>query len=214
MTSNLDAKLESKIKQIPGVKDAVGSLMDVVSFEDANLTSVLMNGWQAESLLFRGLGIRQGRALRPGDGRVAMLGRVLAMNLGKRVGDILPISGETYEVIGIYESESLFENGGLIVPLKELQRRMGREGDVSGFVVSARATGLADVAKRRRDGSVEVRVALNALPAAEGRIRFVVDWRSFPTEPGENARCASTTLSNCSRLRVGSAVQQTVGVHG
>ena len=166
LTSNLDAKLESKIKQIPGVKDAVGSLMDVVSFEEANLTSVLMNGWQAESLLFRGLRIRQGRALRLGDGRVAMLGHVLAINLGKKVGDPLPISGESYEVIGIYESESLFENGGLIVPLKELQRMMGREGDVSGFVVSARATGLTEVEALAR--TIEKNVAgVAAAPARD-----------------------------------------------
>ncbi len=166
LTSNLDATLESRIKLIPGVKDAVGTLMDVVSFEDANLSSVLMNGWQAESLLFRGLRIRQGRALRPDEGRVAMLGRVLAMNLGKKVGDPLAISGESYDVIGIYESESLFENGGLIVPLKELQRRMGREGAVSGFVVSARATGLTDVEALAR--TIEKNVAgVAAAPARD-----------------------------------------------
>ena len=34
-----------------------------------------------------GLRILEGRAFRPGEGRVAMLGRVLALNLGKTVGD-------------------------------------------------------------------------------------------------------------------------------
>jgi putative ABC transport system permease protein len=67
-----------------------------------------------------------------------MLGRVLAMNLSKKVGEPVSIAGETFQVVGIYESDSLFENGGLVVPLRELQRMMGRQGMVTGFVVVAR----------------------------------------------------------------------------
>ena len=95
------------------------SLMDTVGFEEANLASVLVNGWEAGSLLFRGIRILEGRALGPGDGRSAMLGRVLALNLGKKVGDPLDVAGEPFQVIGIYESDSLFENGALIVPLAD-----------------------------------------------------------------------------------------------
>ena len=126
---------------MPGVKAAVGSLTDVVSFEKANLVSVLANGWKPGSLLFRGVRVLEGRTLRDGDGRVAMLGRVLALNLEKTVGDTIEVSGEPFRVVGIYESDSLFENGGLIVPLVVLQKMMGREGDVSGFVVAAERAG-------------------------------------------------------------------------
>ncbi len=70
-----------------------------------------------------------------------MLGRVLKMNLGKKVGDDVAIAGEPFRVIGIFESDSLFENGGLIVPLRELQRMMGRQGQVTGFVVAAKSAG-------------------------------------------------------------------------
>lgn len=137
LTSNLDQNLVDKIVKVPGVKAAVGSLTDVVSFEDANLVSVLANGWKPGSLLFRGIRILTGRATAEGDGKTVMLGRVLAINLKKKVGDELAIAGEPFKVVGIYESDSLFENGGLIVPIVTLQNMMGREGDVSGFVVSA-----------------------------------------------------------------------------
>lgn len=140
LTSNLDATLGDRIRAIPGVGAVGGSLMDVVSFEEANLVSVLVNGWEPGSLLFRGIRLKAGRALRPGDARVAMLGRVLALNLDKSVGDSLSISGEPFRVIGVFESDSLFENGGLIVPQEELQRMMGREGSLSGFVVVADAS--------------------------------------------------------------------------
>ena len=137
LTSNLDQAVGESLRQIPGVRDVAGSLMDVISFEDPepNLLSVLVNGWEPKSLLFRGIRLKSGRSLEPGDGKVAMLGRVLAMNLNKKVGDPLNITGQKFRVIGIFESDSLFENGGLIMPLAELQRRMGREGSYSGFVV-------------------------------------------------------------------------------
>jgi putative ABC transport system permease protein len=137
LTSSLDESLAGALRRIPGVREVAGSYMDVVSFEDANLVSVLVNGWEPGSILFRGIRILQGRALAPGDGHVAVLGRVLAMNLGKSVGDTLSVAGEDFKVVGIFESDSLFENGGLIVPRSVLQKMMGREGNVTGFVVMA-----------------------------------------------------------------------------
>jgi putative ABC transport system permease protein len=136
LSSTLDEGLGDAIRRVPGVADVASSLMDAVSFEEVGLVSVLVSGWEPGSILFRGLKVVEGRALRPGDERETMLGRVLAMSLGKRVGDSVDVAGETFHVAGIYESTSLFENGGLIVPLRELQQMMGREGQVTGFVVA------------------------------------------------------------------------------
>jgi putative ABC transport system permease protein len=177
LTSNLDENLESKIRAVEGVKDVVGSLTDVVSFDDANLSSVLVNGWKPDSMLFRGVRVLSGRTLRKGDGRRAMLGRVLALNLKKKVGDDLKVSGETFKVVGVYESDSLFENGGMVIPLTELQRMMGREGDVSGFVVSARSSEGREVKAlgRRIESAVPGVAAVPArdFVAGDNQIRLV-----------------------------------------
>jgi putative ABC transport system permease protein len=141
LTSNLEEDLAERLQTINGVRTVARSLMDAVSFEEANLVSVLVNGWEPESLLFRGIRTLKGRPLERGDAKAAMLGRVLALNLGKGPGDALDVAGEPFRVVGIYESDSLFENGGLIVPLAELQRMMGREGQVTGFVVAAERPG-------------------------------------------------------------------------
>jgi putative ABC transport system permease protein len=137
LTSSLDETLAAKVRAVPGVKDVGASLMDTVSFEDANLVSVLVNGWVPGSLLFRGIRPIQGRTLRAGDTRSAMLGRILALNLNQKVGDTIDVAGERFRVVGVYESDSMFENGGLIIPQKELQAMMGREGQVTGFVIAA-----------------------------------------------------------------------------
>src|SRR3954467_6221809 len=86
LSSNLDAGLADQIRSVEGVADVTPSLIDTVSFEDKNLVSVLTNGWEGGSRLFRGVRVLEGRALRPCDGRVAMLGRVLRINLGKSLG--------------------------------------------------------------------------------------------------------------------------------
>ncbi len=138
LSSSLDVRLADRLKQVEGVADVAPTLVDTVAFEEQNLASVLVNGWLADSLLFRGIRILEGRALKPGDQRSALLGRVLAINLNKKVGDRLNVSGETFEVVGIFESESLFENGALVIPQETLQKMMGREGQATGFVITAK----------------------------------------------------------------------------
>jgi putative ABC transport system permease protein len=138
LSSNLDEGLAERLRELPTVRQVSPSLMDAVSFEEVNLVSVLANGWEPDGLLIRGLRIIAGRTLTPDDGRSVLLGRVLALNLGKNVGEPIDVAGESFRVVGLYESDSLFENGGLVMPLRELQRMMGREGQVTGFVIVAR----------------------------------------------------------------------------
>ena len=152
LSSNLDAALKPRLLKVAGVKDAAGSLMDVVSFEEANLVSVLVNGWEPGSLLFRGLRMVNGRPFRPGEDASALLGRNLALNLNKKVGDKVEVAGEPFTVVGVFQSDNLLENGGMIIPLVAHQRMMGREGQVTGFVVAADKPGdkasLDDLGRR------------------------------------------------------------------
>jgi len=135
LSSTLEQNLAEELRRTEGVSRVALSLMDTVSFEQANIASALINGWESDSLLFRGSRILEGRSFRPDEGRVALLGRVLALNLGKHVGGELDVAGEPFQVIGIYESDSLFESGAMVVPLETLQKMMGREGQVTGFVI-------------------------------------------------------------------------------
>jgi putative ABC transport system permease protein len=150
LSSTLDEKLGDRLRNLDGVAEVAASLMDTVGFESANIASALINGWQSGSLLFRGSRILEGRWFQSGEGNVALLGRVLALNLGKKLGDDLEVAGEPFKVIGIYESDSLFESGALTVPLETLQRMMGRQGQVTGFVVRARHSDPAAIADLRK----------------------------------------------------------------
>lgn len=174
LSSNLDASVGPEIRAVAGVADATPSLTDTVSFEDKNLVSVLVNGWEGDSRLFRGVRMLSGRTIRPGDGRVAILGRVLGMNLGKTTGDRLDVAGEPFQVVGLYESDSLFENGGLVIPLRELQRMTGRQDQLTGFVVAASASDPAAVGQlaRRIEAAIPGVAAVPARDFVQGDIQI------------------------------------------
>ena len=68
-----------------------------------------------------------------------MLGRVLAMNLNKKAGDRLDVAGETVRGRGdLREREPVRERRADRCPLKTLQKMMGREGQATGFVITAK----------------------------------------------------------------------------
>jgi putative ABC transport system permease protein len=171
LASSLDVRLADRLRQIDGVADVAPSLMDTVAFEDKNLASVLVEGWEPESLMFRGIRLLSGRPLRRGDDRAVLLGRVLALNLGKMVGDLLDVAGESFRVVGIFESDSLFENGALIMPLTTLQKMMGREGQATGLVVAAKSSDPAYLDGLRRG----IEQAIPGVAATPARDYVVAD---------------------------------------
>ena len=150
LSSSLDEKMADRLRQIDGVVELAPSLVDTVGFEEQNLVSVLVDGWIPGSILFRGITVLDGRPLQPGDDKAVLLGRVLAMTLNKKADDQIKIAGETFDVVGVFESESWFENGSLLMPLKTLQKMMGRERQVTGFLIQAKASDAQSVAALRK----------------------------------------------------------------
>jgi putative ABC transport system permease protein len=175
LSSTLEESLGERLRRTEGVARVAPSLVDAVGFEQANLASVLINGWESDSLLMGNLRLLSGRLFRPGEQNVALLGRVLALNLDKKVGDEVDIAGEPFRVVGIYESDSLFENGALVVPLATLQRMMGREGQVTGFLIQAQSPEPAAIAELR--GRIESELSGVAATPARDHVQGDVQIR-------------------------------------
>ena len=140
ITNGLPEALGEKIAKVPGVESEVGGLLDMISFHDEGIMGSLLNGWPAGCPLFNRLTVQPGgRKLEAGDTSKIIIGRVLAANLGKKVGDTIELYGsEPFQIVGIYESPIVFENGGSVVLLPELQRLMKRPGEVTGFTIIAK----------------------------------------------------------------------------
>jgi putative ABC transport system permease protein len=136
--SSLPEALGQKLRALPGVKQVIPGLMEVVSFEEYKIHTVVVQGWIPETAVFDHLTVLEGRLLNSYDERddhkSVMLGSVLARNLGKKVGDTIEIiEGQPFEIVGIHETNNVFENGAMVVPLKQVQRIFDRKDHVTGY---------------------------------------------------------------------------------
>ncbi len=155
LTSSVDQRVGRRLEGLPGVDAVTAGLMDVVSFPEANLIGVPIQGWAADSFLFDDLKMIEGRRLLANDRRVVMLGIILARNLDKRPGDTIEIEMEPFEVIGVYESFNVFENGSAVLLIEELQELMDRPGQATGFQVVLEDTPDREQARDRLRGQIE-----------------------------------------------------------
>ena len=137
LTSVLDASLGKQIAAVPGVTAVNSGLVDFTSMDELGPVGVLVQGWEVDSPLMRHLNILPGgRLLEPDDKNSLLLGERLAISLDKKVGDTMSVfDDKKYTVVGIFKSNTVYENGSMVVLLADLQRFMGRPGQVSGFTV-------------------------------------------------------------------------------
>jgi putative ABC transport system permease protein len=158
--SNLDEEIGPRIERIAGVRRVSSGLLELAEIERSDsVISILVNGWRPGGAQFDELEIVAGRAIRPEDSRAIMLGVTLAENLGKGAGDTVTMQKKQFDVVGVYRSFDIFENGGAVVPLATLQRLMFRAGRVTGFTVELEPTEdkktLADAVRRRIEALVD-----------------------------------------------------------
>ncbi len=135
LDSELDENLVDRVKSLDGVEDvdvALVSLIDV-KMKSGNSISAMCLGWPSSNFGYHDLDIVAGRALHDGDRQKTMLGAKLADTLNMGVGDTLEVSGEPFEIVGLYKSFNVYETGALIILMEEAQRLSGRKGKVTGF---------------------------------------------------------------------------------
>jgi putative ABC transport system permease protein len=135
LSSSLDESLGSKISAVPNVAQVtpvIFNLMDLTPEVNA-----LVYGWRANSFEIDALTILSGRRYRDGQPEI-LLGDLLASNLNKKAGDIVPIQGTNFTVAGIFHGSSALEAGAVIMPLDQMQIIAGMEGKVTAFHVKLR----------------------------------------------------------------------------
>lgn len=168
LSSDFDEKLIDRVKQLDGVERvdaALAGLIEITRPSGASVSAISL-GWPPDNFGFDDLKILAGRRLRAGETHKAMLGTTQAQNLGKGVGDTVMLQNEPFEVVGVFQSFNVFDNGSIIVLLAEAQRLAGRAGRITGFSVRVRKT--ADHA----DAEIE---------AVRDRIRALTDDQGKPT---------------------------------
>lgn len=136
LSSDLDESFGPLILGQEAVVEVAPGLLEVVAYStEATDISMLLQGWSPGSFLYDDLEILAGRGIQADDRWSVILGETLAKNVDKGVGDTIVIQRQECEIVGVYRSLSVFENGAVTMPLDSLQEIMLRDGTVTGFNV-------------------------------------------------------------------------------
>jgi putative ABC transport system permease protein len=166
INSDFGESFVHKARALPAVEavaEGVVNLVDVTK-SSGNSDQVMIQGWHATNFGYDDFTVIAGRKLAPGDRRKVMLGTTLAGNIRRGVGDTVVFGRDDpddpsnrYEVVGVFDSPVIFEQGSAIVPIEDARVLTGMR--VTGFSVRVRRTPGED-----HDATVEgVRRAIDAL---------------------------------------------------
>jgi putative ABC transport system permease protein len=132
LSSAMDESFVRQIGGLEGIGDASGFLLETLSLEELGIYGVPTIGVHPESRFLHDYRVQQGRNFHESRGKIAMLGSQLAARLQTPLGeDLVFFEGEAFELVGVFESFSTWENGSIVIPLSELQRLTDRPGQVT-----------------------------------------------------------------------------------
>jgi putative ABC transport system permease protein len=137
ITSSLSAALAGRLRALPDVAWAEGSLTEMVSLGERALIGIPMHGVDPAGPTAEKLELTSGRKLAAGDHRAVLLGSALAEGLKHRPGETLQIEGTVFHIAGVFQTADAIEANTIIAPLTDVQDLMGRPGQVSEFQIRA-----------------------------------------------------------------------------
>jgi putative ABC transport system permease protein len=133
LTAELDEGQVDRIRAVPGVASAMGSVGEFVSLEEGEMAYVA--GWPLGTYIWSDLKVTAGRLPLPGERDRVVMGEALAEALGKKTGDTIELSGQDFVICGIVKEQSVIDDRSIMVPLPVLQDLIAEPGKVSGFQV-------------------------------------------------------------------------------
>jgi putative ABC transport system permease protein len=135
LTSTIDGEFAQKIRNIPGV-DRVGAIS--VDFQTFKLKQyVLVYGWEIGSYLFDEIKITGNKLKNEGE---ALVGIAASKKLNKKIGDKVKIKGAEFTITGIFQSQTVLEDGGIIIALPKLQALRKMPGKITMLNIGIRSS--------------------------------------------------------------------------
>lgn len=137
VSSSIAESSSQKIESVTGVDRADGVLLETLSLEDQQIYGIPTMGIAQGSWLrddFQWLDQPAEKVDKESNETLAgvlSLGVNLADRAGLQAGDTVNLFEEPYRVSGIFESASVWENGALLMPLRQLQTLTDRSGQVT-----------------------------------------------------------------------------------
>jgi ABC-type antimicrobial peptide transport system permease subunit len=145
--SAVDETLGAELAAMPEVDRVAGMLQGFVIAEGSPVLFVF--GHPLDSFILDRFQIKDGISLTDREatrarGTPVLLGTAAAESFQKKVGDTFMLGGQTYRIIGLYETGDPFEDAGVVLELREAQELLGKSRQVSLFYVQLKDLALSD----------------------------------------------------------------------
>ena len=162
--SALDDGMGKAIAGIPGVEEVSGLIIGIAS--TPGIPYLLAYGYDPTEFGVSHYKITEGARLT--SSRQAILGTGAAKALKLRVGQTLKLFSTNFRVVGIYETGTPFEDGGLVIPLKDAQNVFKKPQQVSFFQIKLRQPDRAVEVKTRIEARFPEALAAKSSEFTEG----------------------------------------------
>jgi len=123
MMSRVDMATENAVENINGVYSVSAMTFSLTSLKDRPI--VIINGVNPDEQAIKQFSIINGRTLQPDDKGKIIIGRTISTGEGLDVGNTVYVHGSSFEIVGIYETGTSFQDGGGVIPLNEAQSIFG-----------------------------------------------------------------------------------------
>jgi putative ABC transport system permease protein len=155
ITSSLSAPLADRLRELPDIAGAEGSLTEMVSLGQRALVGIPMHGVDPDGFTAKQLNVVRGRGLVTADQRTVLLGSSLADGLKKSPGETLEIERTPFQIAGVFQTADAIESNTILAPLADVQELMGRPGQVSEFQLRATPQAATEAGIGRLCRSIE-----------------------------------------------------------
>jgi putative ABC transport system permease protein len=193
LSSSVGQDAIDKIESLAGVEKAAGVLLETLSLEDQQVFGIPTMGIATGSWLRQDFGWRDQLDADKTPDRRLSLGIHLADRVGLAVGDTVMIFEDPYTVAGVFESGSVWENGSMVMPLKQLQSLSDRDGQVT-YINVVLDPGL---------GSTQVESVLADIQAIDSRLHAMTTDEFVGTDTRMQLASAMAWMTSIIALAIG-----------
>jgi ABC-type antimicrobial peptide transport system permease subunit len=138
--SSIDQRIEKQIAVMPEVESVSGFLFGITTTEE--MPMLIIYGHNPYGYAIGRFRIVEGEGL--SANRQAIVGRLVADSLNKKVGDSVNLGGSRYRIVGIYETGVPFEDTAVVISLREAQAMLGRPRQVAFLGITLKDPRQAD----------------------------------------------------------------------
>ena len=151
--SSVEEDLGPALASMPGVRDVTGMVYTFAAAPSEGMPYFIVFGYDPGAFVIDHFRVVEGEGLQGTGsrrgGRPILLGRAVADDLDKSVGDTIRLYESTFRIVGIYETGVPIEDSAAVVTIADAQTLSKKPRQVNAFLIKLRSLDDAELVRGR-----------------------------------------------------------------